>query len=174
MHNAIFIWRGRLRHLVRKHEIARNALVKGLHDYMNMLVVQSSTIGDMPKYPFITYTVTSPYLRLGQDEEYTEEVNSSYQNRHVLHYERVFSFSIAARDEDTAMDRCMKAIQYFRNDGVLALKDKGIVIVEISNVQARDNFITIDYDRRYGFDVRIRLADEEIRETTDIIEKVNL
>ena len=68
----------------------------------------------------------------------------------------------------------MKAIQYFRNDGVLALKDKGSVIVEISNVQARDNFITIDYDRRYGFDVRIRLADEEIRETEDIIEKVNL
>ena len=38
MHSAIFIWRGRLRHLVRKHEIVRNALVKGLHDYMNMLV----------------------------------------------------------------------------------------------------------------------------------------
>ena len=155
-------------HLVRKHEVARNALVKGLHDYMNMLVIQSSTIGDMPKYPFITYTVTSPYLRLGQDE------NSTYQNRHVLHYERVFSFTVAAREEDVAMDTCMKAMKYFRNDGVLELKDKGIVIVEITNATARDNFITIDYDRRYGFDVRIRLADEEIRETTDIIEKVNL
>lgn len=161
-------------HLVRKHEVARNALVKGLHDYMNMLVIQSSTIGDMPKYPFITYTVTSPYLRLGQDEEYTKKENSTYQNRHVLHYERVFSFTVAAREEDVAMDTCMKAMKYFRNDGVLELKDKGIVIVEISNATARDNFITIDYDRRYGFDVRIRLADEEIRETTDIIEKVNL
>ena len=73
-----------------------------------------------------------------------------------------------------AMDTCMKAMKYFRNDGVLELKDKGIVIVEITNATARDNFITIDYDRRYGFDVRIRLADEEIRETEDIIEKVNL
>lgn len=173
MRSAIFTWRGRLNNL-KKHEIARNALVKGLHDYMNMLVVQSSTIGDMPKYPFITYSVTSPYLKLGQDEEYTEKVNSTIQNRHVFHYERVFSFSIAARDEDTAMDRCMKAIQYFRNDGVLELKDKGIVIVDISNVQARDNFITIDYDRRYGFDVRIRLADEENRETSDVIEKIEL
>lgn len=157
-----------------KHEIVRNALVKGLHDYMNMLVVQSSTIGDMPKYSFISYTVTSPYLRLGQDEEYTEKENSTYQNRHVLHYERVFSFTIVARDEDTAMDKCMQAMRYFRNDGVLELKDKGIAIVEISNVTARDNFITIDYDRRYGFDVRIRLADEEIRETKDIIEQINL
>ena len=157
-----------------KHEIVRNALVKGLHDYMNMLVIQTSTIGDMPKYPFISYTVTSPYLRLGQDEEYNEKVNSSYQNRHVLHYERVFSFTITAKDEDTAMDKCMQAMRYFRNDGVLELKDKGIAIVEISNVQARDNFITIDYDRRYGFDVRIRLADEEVRETTDIIEQINL
>lgn len=156
------------------HEIVRNALVKGLHDYMDLLVIQSSTIGDMPKYPFITYTVTSPYLHLGVDEEYTEQVNSTYQNRHVLHYERVFSFTIVARDEDVAMDTCMKAIRYFRNDGVLELKDKGIAIVEITNVTARDNFITIDYDRRYGFDVRIRLADEEIRETRDIIEKVNL
>lgn len=157
-----------------KHEIVRNALVKGLHDYMNMLVIQSSTIGDMPRYPFISYTVTSPYLRLGQDEEYTTQENSTYQNRHVLHYERVFSFTIVAKDEDTAMNTCMKAIRYFRNDGVLELKDKGIAIVEISNVTARDNFITIDYDRRYGFDVRIRLADEEVRETTDIIEQINL
>ena len=141
---------------------------------MNMLVIQSSTIGDMPKYPFITYTVTSPYLRLGQNEEYTEEVNNTYQNRHVLHYERVFSFTIVSKDEDEAMDLCVKAIRYFSNDGVLELKDKNIVIVEISNVQARDNFITIDYDHRYGFDVRIRLADEEVRETADIIEKINL
>ncbi len=141
---------------------------------MNLLVIQSSTIGDMPKYPFISYTVTSPYLRLGQDEEYTEEVNSTYQNRHVLHYERVFSFTIVSKDEDEAMDKCMQAIRYFRNDGVLELKDKGITIVEISNVQARDNFITIDYDRRYGFDVRIRLADEEVRETEEIIETINL
>ncbi len=156
------------------HEVVRNALVKGLYDYMNLLVIQSSTIGDMPKYPFISYTVTSPYLRLGQDEEYTEEVNSTYQNRHVLHYERVFSFTIVSKDEDEAMDKCMQAIRYFRNDGVLELKDKGITIVEISNVQARDNFITIDYDRRYGFDVRIRLADEEVRETEEIIETINL
>lgn len=141
---------------------------------MNMLVIQSSTIGDMPKYPFITYTVTSPYLRLGQDEEYTKKENSNYQNRHVLHHERVFSFTITAKDEDTAMDKCMQAMRYFRNDGVLELKDKGIAIVEISNVTARDNFITIDYDHRYGFDVRIRLADEEVRETADIIEKINL
>lgn len=159
---------------MKKHEIVRNALIKGLHDYMNMLVIQSSTIGDMPKYPFITYTVTSPYLRLGQDEEYTKKENSNYQNRHVLHHERVFSFTITAKDEDTAMDKCMQAMRYFRNDGVLELKDKGIAIVEISNVTARDNFITIDYDRRYGFDVRIRLADEEVRETTDIIEQINL
>ena len=157
-----------------KHEIVRNALIKGLHDYMNLLVIQSSTIGDMPKYPFVTYTVTSPYLRLGQNEEYTEEVNSTYQNRHVLHYERVFSFTIVSKDEDEAMDLCVKAIRYFSNDGVLELKDKNIVIVEITNVAARDNFITIDYDRRYGFDVRIRLADEEVRETADIIEKINL
>lgn len=156
------------------HENVRNALVKGLYDYMGTLVIQSSTIGDMPAYPFITYTVTSPYLRLGVDEEYTEQVDSTYQNRHVLHYERVFSFTIASKDEDEAMDLCMKAIRYFRNDGVLELKDKNIVIVEITNVTARDNFITIDYDRRYGFDVRIRLADEEVRETADIIETIDL
>lgn len=156
------------------HEIVRNAIISGLHDYMDMLVIQSSSIGDMPDYPFITYTVTSPYLRLGYDEEYTEQVNSNIQNRHVLHYERVFSFTAVAKDEDVAMDTCMKAIRYFRNDGVLALKDEGIAIVELTNVTARDNFITIDYDRRYGFDVRIRLADEEIRETEEIIQNVNL
>lgn len=157
------------------HEVIRNAIVKGLHDYTRLFVVQSSTIGNMPKYPFITYTVTSPYLQIGMDEEYTEQVNSvMIQNRHVFHYERVFSFTIVAKEEGEAMDYCMRAIRYFRNAGVQELKDKGIVVVEVTNITARDNFITIDYDRRYGFDVRIRLADEEVREKEEIIEKINL
>ena len=174
MHHVISTKLGRWNNSMMNHEVVRNALIKGLHEYMGLLVVQSSTIGDMPKYPFITYTVTSPYLRLGCDEEYTEQIESTTQNRHVLHYERVFSFTIASKDEDEAMDLCMKAMRYFRNDGVLDLKDKGIVIVEVSNASARDTFITIDYERRYGFDVRIRLCDEEIRDTENIIETVIL
>lgn len=154
------------------HDMIRNAIVKGLHDYTRLLVVQSSTIGNMPKYPFITYSVTSPYLQLGMDEEYTEEINSVIRNRHVFHYERVFSFTIVAKEEGEAMDYCMRAIRYFRNAGVQELKDKGIVIVEVLNVTARDTFITIDYERRYGFDVRIRLVNEEIRDTTDVIERL--
>jgi hypothetical protein len=154
------------------HDIVRNAIVKGLHDYTQLLVVQSSTIGNMPKYPFITYSVTSPYLQLGMDEEYTEEINSVIRNRHVFHYERVFSFTIVAKEEGEAMDICMKAMRYFRNAGVQELKDKGIVIVEVTNVTARDTFITIDYERRYGFDVRIRLVNEEIRDTTNVIERL--
>ena len=154
------------------HDIVRNAIVKGLHDYTQLLVVQSSTIGNMPKYPFITYSVTSPYLQLGMDEEYTEEINSVIRNRHVFHYERVFSFTIVAKEEGEAMDYCMRAMRYFRNAGVQELKDKGIVVVEVTNVTARDTFITIDYERRYGFDVRIRLVNEEIRDTTNVIERL--
>ena len=157
-----------------KHEFVRNAIVKGLHEYMGILVIESSTIGNMPPYPFITYTITSPYLGIGYMEDYYEEENTRIQNRHVQHYERVFSFTIVANDVDEAMNRCMQAMQYFKCDGVWELKDKNIVIVEVNSATTRDTFITIDYERRYGFDVRIRLCEEEARETENIIETVIL
>lgn len=150
-----------------KHSEIRDPLVFGLHNYMDLLVVQQSSIGDQPEYPFCTYSVTSPYLQLGQPEHYTD-----VQERSIEHYEQVYSFTIASTDEDEAMDLCLKAVQYFKFYGVQELKDKNIVVVKISNVTARDNMITINYERRYGFDVRVRVASEEVQEVTEVIEAI--
>lgn len=156
-----------------KHSDIRDKLVSGLYEYMNLLVVQSSSIGEQPKYPFITYSVSSPYIQLGHTERYTETEQEDSVNRFVEHYEQSYSFTVASKDEDEAMDLCLKAIQYFKLYGVDYLKDNHIVVVNISNIQARDNMITINYERRYGFDVRIRLACEEIQANADTIEIVN-
>lgn len=155
------------------HADIRNKLVSGLHKFMDMLVVQQSSIGDQPEYPFITYTVTSPYLQLGQPERYTQEIDGSIVTRSKEHYEQVYSFTIASKDEDEAMDKCLQAIQYFKFYGTQDLADQNIVIVKISSISARDNMITIDYERRYGFDVRIRVAYEETMLTTDTIDNIS-
>lgn len=150
------------------HADIRNKLVSGLHNFMDMLVVQQSSIGEQPAYPFITYTVTSPYLQLGQPERYTEEIDGSIATKSIEHYEQVYSFTVASKDEDEAMNKCLQAIQYFKFYGAQDLADQNIVVVKISSISARDNMITIDYERRYGFDVRIRVACEETMEVENI------
>lgn len=160
-------------HLISHKEI-RDKLVSGLHAFMNLLVVQQSSIGDQPTYPFITYSVTSPYLQLGQPERYTQEIDGVICDKSKEHYEQVYSFTVASKDEDEAMDLCLKASQYFKFYGTYELSESNIAVVKISNISARDNMITINYERRYGFDVRIRVACEDINNDADIIEKVNI
>lgn len=157
-----------------KHSDIRDKLVTGLHNFTKLLVVQQSSTGKQPAYPFITYSVNNPYLQLGQPEHYTEETDGSTIERNKEHYEQVYSFTVASKDEDEAMDMCLLAIQYFKFYGVQELKDHNIAVVKVSNLSARDNMITINYERRYGFDVRIRVASEETKVTNDIIDSISL
>lgn len=156
-----------------KHADIRNKLVSGLHKFMNLLVVQQSSIGDQPLYPFMTYAITSPYIQLGQPEHYTIIRDGNVLDVSKEHYEQVYSFTVASQDEDEAMNICLQAIQFFKFFGRQNLADANIAVVKISNISARDNMITIDYERRYGFDVKIRVACEEITETTGVIDYVS-
>jgi len=71
--------------------------------------------------------------------------------------EVVFSFTVHSKDADDAYQRCYALIEFFDFTGRDALRDVGIIVVNVTNVQNRDVFLTIEYERRVGCDVRFRV-----------------
>ncbi|WP_437178077.1 phage neck terminator protein [Heyndrickxia coagulans] len=55
------------------------------------------------------------------------------------------------------------------------MADNGIALVDITGISSRDNFISIDYERTIGFDVRLLAKDTFTDDSVDTIQsfKVN-
>ena len=140
---------------------------------MEIPVIQSEDTGEQPAYPFMTFSLNSPYLPLGHNSSEEIEEEDKLITREIEHFEQIYSFTVVGEDEDEVQDNLMKAIQFFKVFGVQKLKDYNIVIVEVYNAQKRDNFLTIDYERRAGFDVKIRVA-HSLDKENEVIEEITI
>lgn len=137
----------------------RSAIVRPLAAYLGVPIVLSDQTGDTPPYPFVTYNLTSPYLETSAhgSESVTQE-GSGIKRAQQKHVELVFSFTAHAKEDSDAYQLCYQIIEYFDFLGRDALRDSGIVVVEMTNAQNRDVFLTIEYERRVGCDVRFRVV----------------
>lgn len=89
------------------------------------------------------------------------------------HVEMVVSVTVHDKDPDRAYGACFDAISLFDFKGRDELRDAGVIVVGITNAQIRDTFLTIDYERRVGFDVRIRVTSLD-EMTIDYIETAEI
>lgn len=156
-----------------KHSEIRNPIISNLNEYMGIPVIQSEDNGEQPAYPFMTFSLNSPYLPLGHNSKEEIEENGKTIIRETEHFEQVYSFTVVGEDEDIVQDNLIKAIQFFKVFGVQILKDNEIAIVEVYNAQKRDTLLTIDYERRAGFDVKIRVA-HNLDFESEVIENIKI
>lgn len=152
----------------------RSAIVRPLSAALGIPVIMGDQTGEMPPYPFVTYKMTSPYLEASvhgvEGVKGTAEGIKRTQEKHV---EVVFSFTVHAKSADEAYQKCYALIEHFDFSGRDTLRDAGIVVVEITNAQNRDVFLTIEYERRVGCDVRFRVVNRsEI--SSDFIESAEI
>jgi hypothetical protein len=118
--------------------------------------------------------MTSPYLETSvHGAESVKGTADGIMRTQEKHVEIVFSFTVHSRDADDAYQRCYALVEHFDFTGRDALRGAGIVVVSVSNVQNRDVFLTIEYERRVGCDVRFRVVkrsemDETYIETAEI------
>lgn len=143
-------------------------LQAGVSAYTGVQVIRAESEGEIPAYPFIAVKQITPFIGVGQP-------NILYQlGKQVIQQqtETVFSFTISADSIESAADTANKARLYFLGKGAMELSDARIAIVSISNAQNRDVFLTDEYERRIGFDVRLRVCDVE-EYFVDVIEKVS-
>lgn len=131
----------------------------------HQVVLQASN-DPLPDYPFCTYTLTSPYLPRSSSErgaEYTEDV------------EMVFSLTWHSRSATEAQGLAHQTAMLFKTRaGRQKLGDAKITVVRLEGFQNRDTFLTIDNERRVGFDIRFRIRQVENQQEFDEIDSVNV
>ena len=159
-----------------KNSDLRNHIIGGLNNYMGdeCPVLLSTSVEPQQKYPYISYTITNPRIEPVKYSMYEETRLDRIKRRYETIIEQVYSFTVIGNEEDQVHDLLHKAVNYFRIYGVNDLSIHQIAIVEVSNVQNRDNFISVEYEKRIGFDVRFRVTEISDYETTNYIEIVKI
>lgn len=114
----------------------------------NRPVVPQGSTQKQPPYPFCTYTVTSPYLpqtSIDDGETLTEDV------------EMVVSLTWCSEDAMEAASLAQQTATLLKLTATRQiLADAGLVVVRTEGFGNRDTFISIETERRMGFDVRLR------------------
>lgn len=136
----------------------RSAIVRPLSATLGIPVIMGDQTGEMPPYPFVTYKMTSPYLAPAHGVESVEQTAFEIKRKQEKHVEIVFSFTVHSADADEAYQRCYALIEFFDFTGRDSLRGTGITVVEVTSVQNRDVFLTVEYERRVGCDVRFRIV----------------
>lgn len=137
----------------RANEIA---IVDGLKAYLSTAeqpceVVRQNQIAQIPPYPYVSYTVTTPLV--AHNGTYCEaEDGTLYRDS-----EQIWSFTVQSDNADEAISLGMMMHDYFTAVGIVPLSDKNIAVRRVTNLTARDNLLTIQYEYRTGLDVTFGL-----------------
>lgn len=144
-------------------------LADGLENYVVHPVIQAETKHKQPPYPFIAIKQTSSAIGVGQPSISTDNDTQTIEQD----YEMVLSLTAHSDAIESATDLANKARNYFLGKGTVELSDAYIAIVDVLPATNRDVFLNIEYERRIGFDVRLRVRDTETY-NIDVIEQVTV
>lgn len=136
----------------------RNKVIAALYNYINQPVIINPQTTNRPPYPFIGYTVTTVSMK--EDNEYGNIIESDSVNdiKQTLEYNdnMMISFTAYSLNMAEAYNIASKAYEFFKFAGLQTLEDENLVVVDTMNVETRDILEVDAYERRAGFDVRIR------------------
>lgn len=134
----------------------RTPIIKGLKAFTGSTVIMADQSTKPPPYPYYTIKLATVGETVGQVAE--KSVGDEVTLRQVLELNvSVTSFS---NKLDESFDKAFEALEWFKGVGVYALDESNIVVVDTHPITNRDTFINIDYERRHGFDVRLRVMSE--------------
>lgn len=129
------------------YTIVTRSLIKAIRNGTGYPLIEANSAGEQPPYPFCTFTITSPKIDIERDQD-----NALFEIAVSLTWHGTSSLGV--------LNLSKKSESYFKSsDGRKTFEDNGIVVVSTTSVSGRDNFISIDYERMAGFDVRLRVRD---------------
>lgn len=142
----------------------RNAVAQGLKKHLGVPVIRGNQTAEAPPYPYAVYNVTTIAGRN----------NGTYQ-KHADGIDRllvrsIWSFSFLSKDWDESVILATMAREWFLHSGRTWMSDRGIIVQSATDITNRDNILTVDYERKNGFDVVFYMFDEagDPAESTDI------
>ena len=135
-------------------EKMRKTVARGLQEYLGVEVIRGNQTAKAPAYPYVTYNLTTP----------ADENNGTYQQHDDgidrLRVRSIWSFTVLSKDFDESIMLATKAREWFLHSGRVWLAEHGITVQSATAVANRDNILTVDYERKNGFDVVFYVYDE--------------
>ena len=159
----------------------RNALVKGLNEYLDGIeVYRSGQVSEEQPFPYIIYTVTATggngntmghfsACRKGDDaEEIREEQKSMTISLTVCSQNRTDREGKHIQGEDEAQEIAERAHGWFSHVGYDYFVKCGIVIADVMEVRGRNTLMGHEEANRKGFDVICNYISEERRDISTV------
>ena len=136
------------------YENIRRIIVKGLRDYLGCPVIRSNQNADPPSYPYCSFTVITPMSEnKGTWQEHGDGVDRKATTQ-------TWSLTFLSNNDSEAIALANKANDWFDRVGTTYLDDCNVIVQSVGSISNRDNFLTIEYEYRKGFDVVFWLYDE--------------
>lgn len=141
------------------------AVANGLSQYIGIPVIRGNQNARAPKHPYMTYTVTT----LAGKNEGTWQKHDDGVDRLLV--KSIWSFTSLSDDYNESVSNAIKAREWITHIGRAALSAQGITVQSATDINNRDNVLTVEYERKNGFDVVFYVYDT-VENPTGIIETV--
>ena len=130
------------------------AVASGMRKYVGAPVIQGDQNAPVTDKSYLTYKITT----------IAGENNGTWQEHddgmHRLLVESIWSFSSISDDYQTSVNNAIKARDWILHVGRAALSEAGISVKTATGITNRDNVLTVEYERKNGFDVVFYVYDE--------------
>lgn len=149
-------------------------IISQIYKDTGIRIIQANQTANPPPLPYGVYNITSPYIKdrsRGSLSTY-QEGEKVYQ-KHTEAFKMTISFNFYSETNETTIELAMQVRRWFLFLGLDFIRDQNIAVVNIGNIENRTTFLIDSYEYKHGFDVQLRLADEQIK-AIETIEKVNL
>lgn len=149
----------------------RTTVASGLKEYLEGVpVIRGNQTAPVPAYPYVVYNLTTP----SGENKGTYQQHDDGVDRLLV--QSIWSFSSLSDDFDESIMLATKAREWFLNSGRVWLSDRGITVQSATNITNRDNILTVEYERKNGFDVVFSVFDEVTNpaSTTEYIERAEI
>lgn len=132
----------------------RATLFSGLSEYLGIEIIRSDQTGPAPAYPYGTGKATTPAAANdGTWQEHEDGIDR-------LMVRSIWSLSFLSDDYDESVMLATKAREWITHTGRVWLADRGITVQSATDITNRDNILTVEYERKHGFDVVLYVYDE--------------
>lgn len=143
---------------------------QGLKKHLGVEVILGNQTAPAPAYPYGSYNITT----VASVNNGTWQQDADGKDRKLVR--SIWSFSWLSDDWDESVAMAIKARDWFEHEGRVWLSEQGITVQSVTEITNRDNILTVEYERKNGFDVVFYLYDEvdNLADTIGTIESVEI
>lgn len=150
------------------YESMRKTVVSGLKSYLQTPVIRANQNESPPTYPFVSYTITT----LESENKGTWQEHDDGTDRKPV--TQIWSISALSNDNSESVALASIAREWLDRSGTVYLNDNNVIVQSTGSITNRDNFLTVEYEHKNGFDVVFWLYDEVKKPDNGYIEEVTI